>query len=254
MFKNSSLGLDISDESIKFIELFKTPNGFQVSRYRERKIPTGVIESGKIRDTKKMQEILSLFKKKENLKSVHVSLPYELLDEQKQGIKDYLSAFRNSTISVKSFELEAEAIARAVIKKDDPETYMIVDFNKNRAGIFIVLRNEVLSISVLEFDENKPFNIFKEDLKNEIARRFVYWHTHKDEKGKSKPPVKKIIVCGENSNIFQLSEYLSSALRSKVELANVWINILDTEKNIPEINFQESFKFTPALGVALKDF
>ncbi|KKP78420.1 MAG: hypothetical protein UR77_C0003G0027, partial [Candidatus Nomurabacteria bacterium GW2011_GWC2_35_35] len=34
-----SFGLDISDESIKFIELVKTKDGIKVNRYGEKKIP-----------------------------------------------------------------------------------------------------------------------------------------------------------------------------------------------------------------------
>ena len=70
----SSFGLDISDESLKFIELINTKNGIRVGRHGERNIPPGIIESGKIKDPKKMEEILMLLKKEERLKSVRVSL------------------------------------------------------------------------------------------------------------------------------------------------------------------------------------
>ena len=160
-------GLDISDESIKFIELISTKNGIRVGRYGERSIPQGVIESGKIKDSKKMEEILSALRKEEKIKSVRVSLPeeqvylfvlklekaglknvregielaledhipilaqdtifdYEVVSENIQSlevqviavpkniIKNYLLIFEQSNISVKAFELEAQAVSRAV--------------------------------------------------------------------------------------------------------------------------------------------
>ena len=55
-FAESSFGLDISDESLKFVELIPTNHGIKLGRYGERKIPIGVIESGKIKDLKKMEE------------------------------------------------------------------------------------------------------------------------------------------------------------------------------------------------------
>src|SRR3989339_2204129 len=72
-----SFGLDISDESLKFVELVATRNGLGVGRYGERSIPLGVIESGKIKDPERMVETLSSLRKEEGVKSVRVSLPEE---------------------------------------------------------------------------------------------------------------------------------------------------------------------------------
>lgn len=338
-----SFGLDISDESIKFIELIKTKKGIEVSHFGERKIPAGIIESGKIKDPRKLEGILMLFAKEEGLKSVRVSLPeeqvylfnlkleksgleniregielsleeyipipaqdaifdYELLSEDEQSlrlqvaaipknvIEEYLAVFKNSKISAKSFELEAQAISRAVVKKGDLETYMIVDFGKKRTGIFIVSRGIVIFTSTLDvggatlsnmieknfkisFEEaekkKKECGLKRNDknteifsvllngvsiLRDEIVKHFIYWHTHKDEEGKDRPLIKKIILCGGDSNLIGLPEYFSVSMKTNVELANVWINITDTEKYIPEINLRQSLTFASALGLALGNF
>ena len=73
-----SFGLDISDESIKFIELVNTRDGIKVGRHGERNIPPGVIELGKIKNQNKVEEILFSLRKEEGLKAVRVSL----LEEQ----------------------------------------------------------------------------------------------------------------------------------------------------------------------------
>lgn len=338
-----SFGLDISDESIKFVELIKTKNGIEMNRYGERKIPTGIIESGKIKDSKRMEEILASLRKEEGPKSVRVSLPeeqvylfnlrleklglenvregielsleeyipipaqdaifdYELLSEDEQSLKlqvaaipknvieGYLSVFKNSMISAKSFELEAQAISRAVIKKGDLETYMIVDFGKKRTGIFIASGGVVIFTSTLDVGGvmlsnmiEKNFKISFEEaekrkreyglkrnaantevfsvllngvsvLRDEIVKHFIYWHTHKDEEGKDRPPIKKVILCGGDSNLIGLSEYFSVSIKTKVEMANVWVNIEDTEKYIPDMNANQSLAFAAALGLALGDF
>ena len=300
--KKSSFGLDISDESIKFIELIKTKNGIEIGRHGERKIPAGIIKSGKIKDREWLEQILMLLKKEEGIKSAHISLPYELFDKHEQNlgievanmlqniIEEYLSVFKNSEISAESLGFEAEAISRAVLKKNDKDTHMIVDFGKKRSGIFIVSDGAVVFTSVLEFSGTKLTDMIKETLKisfeeaekikkehglkrnspdtnlskillegfsilrDEMNKHFVYWHLHNDKKEKEKLQIKKIILCGSDSNIKGLSEYLSVAMRNKVELANVWTNILNTQKLIPEINFDESFAFAPALGIALRGF
>ena len=227
---------------------------------------------------------------------------YELLSEDEQSLKlqvaaisknvieEYLSVFKNSRISVKSFELEAQAISRSVIKKGDLETYMIVDFGKKHTGIFIISRGIIIFTSTLDvggrmlsemieknfkisFEEaekkKKEFGLRRNAtnrevfsvllngvsiLRDEIVKHFVYWHTHKDEEGKDRPLIKKVILSGGDSNLIGLSEYLSVSMKINVEIANVWVNITDTGKYVPEISLDESLKFASALGLALGNF
>lgn len=338
-----SFGFDVSDESFKFLELVNKKNGIRVRRHGERKIPPGVIEAGRIKDPKKMEEILVSLRKEEGIKSVRVSLPeeqvylfqlrlekaglgsvregielaleehvpisapdaifdYELVSEDAQSlelevaaipanvIENYLSVFKNAGISVQSFELEAQAMARAIVKHNDPSTYMIVDFGEKRTGIFIISKGIVMFTSTLDMggvmlDEviAKSFNVSLPEaekmkikygllrngenkeifsvllnsvsiLRDELVKHFLYWHTHKDEEGRNNPPIKKIILCGGDSNLTGLSDYFSISMKTKVEMADVWINILNPEDYIPEINFKRALSFVAALGLALGNF
>jgi len=338
-----SFGLDISDESIKYVELLTNKKGIQLGRYGEKKMPVGIIESGKIKDSKKLEEILLNLKQEVGIKSVRVSLPeeqvylfkdsldkkglkdvregielsledhipipaeesifdYEIIKEEKETlelqvaaipqnvIESYLDIFKNSGIFAQSFELEASAISRSVIQKEDKDTYMIVDFGEKRTGIFIVsfgivvfastldfggfmlsqMIQKTLKISFEEADKMKQDcglkrNAVEKDifsvllngvsvLRDEISKHFLYWHTHKDEEGKSNPPIKKIILCGGNANLVGLTDYFSVSLKSRVDIANVWINIKDTTKDVPEISFKQGLSFATALGLALGDF
>ncbi len=338
-----SFGLDISDQSLKFLELIPVKNGVRMGRSGERKIPVGIIESGKIKDPKGLQNVLTALRKDMGVKFVRVSLPeeqvylfrlrlekagldnvregielsleehipipaqdaifdYDLLNQNEQSlevqvaaipknvIENYLSVFRESLISVQSFELEAQAISRAVIKKGDMETYMIVDFGQTRTGIFIVSAGVVVFTSTLDIGGmslndmiRKNFNITAEEaekmkkefglqrnapnkeifpvllnsvsvLRDEIVKHFLYWNTHQDEDGKNNPPIKKIYLCGGDANLIGLTDYLSVSIKCKVEVANVWINIAETGKYIPDISFNKSLTFAAALGLALGDF
>lgn len=342
-FVTPSFGLDVSDESLKFVELVVTRSGVRMGRCGERKIPQGIIESGKIKDPQKMQEILSELRAEEGVRSVRVSLPeeqvylfrlklekeglqniresielsleehipisaegaifdYEIINEDdkkidlqvaaipKNIIEEYLQVFKDSKITAQSFELEAQAIARAVVKEDDKDTYMIVDFGQTRTGIFILSKGVVTFTSTLDVGGitlnniiAKNFKISTEDakkakqefglqrntankeifavllnsvsiLRDEIVKHFLYWHTHKDENGLSNPQIKKIILCGGDSNLIGLTDYLSVSMKSPVEKADVWVNILDTKDYTPEISFRQSLSFATAIGLALGDF
>lgn len=336
-------GLDISDESLKFVELVNTKHGLKIGRYGERVIPSGMIESGKIKNLKQIEEILLSLKKDEGVKSVRVSLPeeqvylfrlrleklglehiresveltleehipiqasdaifdYEILGQDKQNleiqvaaipknvIENYLAIFKSTGIKVQSFELEAQAILRAVVKNGDLETYMIVDFGQKRTGIFIVSRGVVSFTSTLDvggatltetiaknfkisFDEaekmKKQYGLLRNTpnkelfsvllnsvsiLRDDIVKHFLYWHTHKDDEGKNNLPIKKVILCGGDSNLIGLLDYLSVSMKSSVEMANVWTNIADAKNYIPDISFQQALSFAAALGLALRDY
>ena len=338
-----SFGLDISEESVKFVELIMTKRGLKLGKYGEREIPPGIIESGKIKDPKKIEEILTSLRKDEKIKSVRASLPeeqvylfsvklekegledvregiefslgehipmaaqdvifdYEILSEDSKSlnvqvaaiskivIEDYLSVFENSGIEVPSFELEAQAIARAVIKNGDPETYMIVDFGKKRTGVSIISGGVLMSTSTIDVGGvmltnviQKSFKISFEEaekmkqkyglgrdsenkemfsvllngvsvLRDEISRHFLFWHTNREEDGIERPLVRKIILCGGDSNLIGFSDYLSVSMKTKVDIANVWVNIGDTEECIPEMNFEQSLSYSTAIGLALRDY
>ncbi|MFA5840978.1 MAG: pilus assembly protein PilM [Candidatus Paceibacterota bacterium] len=335
-------GLDISDESLKYVELITTKDGIKTGRYGERSIPPGVIESGKIKDSKKMEEILLKLKKEEGVKFVRVSLPeeqvylfalkleklglkniregielaledhipiaaqdtifdYELVSESTQNlevqvtaipkniIENYLLIFQHSEITVKAFELEAQAVSRAVIEKGDMDTYMVVDFGKKRTGIFIVSKGIVVFTFTLDLGGimltkmiQKNFNTTFEEaekmkeeyglerntdnkeifavllnsvsvLRDEIVKHFMFWQTHKDEDGKNNPPIKKIILCGGDSNLIGLADYISVSMKSTVEMGNVWTNILNREDSVPDMTFRKSLAFATAVGLALGD-
>ncbi|OGI60635.1 hypothetical protein A2641_01890 [Candidatus Nomurabacteria bacterium RIFCSPHIGHO2_01_FULL_37_25] len=338
-----SFGLDIGDESLKFLELVNTKNGLRVGRHGECNIPPGVIELGEIKNPKKIEEILIKLREEVGLKSVRVSLleeqvylfklrlekiglesiresielsleehiplkaseaifDYELLSQDEKSlelqvaaipknvIESYLAVFKNAKIIVKSFELEAQAISRSTVKNGDLETYMIVDFGEKRTGIFIVSRGAVMFTSTLDVGgtmlsnmiaknfkvsfeeadkmkrkyglqrntENKEiFSVILNSvsvLRDEVVKHFLYWHTHKDEEDRDNPPIKKIILCGGDSNLIGLSEYFSVSMKNTVEMANVWVNILDTEKHVPDINFKRALSFAASLGLALRDY
>ena len=67
-FSTSSASFLFSDDSIKFIELTKSGETFDVSQYEDFPLPFGVIVKGNIYDMEKIQTILLFLKKKIKIK------------------------------------------------------------------------------------------------------------------------------------------------------------------------------------------
>ena len=93
------------------------------------------------------------------------------------------------------------------------------------------------------------------DLVQQIKKYLDYYQTHASHE--HLPPngkgVSKILLCGGGANLKGLCELLSLKLKIPVEIGNPWINILsEGKKEVAELSFEESLKYTTALGLALR--
>ncbi|QQR50540.1 type IV pilus assembly protein PilM [Candidatus Nomurabacteria bacterium] len=338
-----AIGLDVSDQSIKFVELVAKPRGLVLGHYGHVSIPLGIIASGKIVDQEKLVPILAALKKDKNISYVRVSLPEEQvysfrltltdvtekelrntiefsLEEhipiaaaeatfdfavisqtgnaynvqvcaaQTVLIQNYMDVFAEAGLYPLSFELEGTALARALIKKGDLNTYMIVDFGETRTGISIVANGVTLFSSTVEiggyaitkmiekkysipFEEAEKmkrtfslessqssqelFKIMTDGvgvLRDEINKHFIYWQTHKDDNGGDRSPIQKIFLCGGNANMYGVGDYLSQSLRFPVELGNTWINVDGYTDEVPDMNKREALGYATAIGLVLGHF
>ena len=93
------------------------------------------------------------------------------------------------------------------------------------------------------------------DLTEQIKKCLDFYRTHAspDNFLPEREDVKKIFISGGGANLKGLSDFLSSGLEIPVVLGNPWINILpEPLKDVPELPFEESLKYTTALGLALR--
>ena len=73
----SVVGLDISDISMRFVELVEKRKGFVIGRFGDRTIPRGVIEMGEVKKPDALRAVFSDIQKEHKLEFVSVSLPEE---------------------------------------------------------------------------------------------------------------------------------------------------------------------------------
>jgi len=204
-------------------------------------------------------------------------------------INNYYDACVAAELMPLSFEIEAQAIARAVIPKQSEGAYMIVDFGKTRMGVGIVYHGTLMYTSTIEIagaqlsaamrqaigehteaelteikntkgitpsiDNEKVAKALLEITKamvDELSIRMHYWHTRKIDRGERQ--IKKIILCGGSSNLWGLPEYLTDALKVPTERAHVWQNAFSLESFVPPITRKYSYGYAPAIGLALRGF
>jgi type IV pilus assembly protein PilM len=205
--------------------------------------------------------------------------------------QEYADLLRAAGFEPLSLEIEAQAIARAVVPKKSTGVAMLVDVGRTRSGIAVVrgqavrltatvtiggdsvdaVLSQMLSLSSGEelvrlkneqglqyagdAGVREAFTAFAKQLATEIDRYIVYWQTHRDLKGTATPHplIERIILSGGNANMHGLPEYLSNELRIPVSRGNVWENAFSLESYVPNISFSDSLGYASAAGLALHE-
>lgn len=204
-------------------------------------------------------------------------------------INSYYEACLTASLVPLSFEVEAQAIARATVPTHSTGTHMIVDFGKTRSGVGIVRNGTLMNTSTIDIGGRELSAALRKvvgDLseseitkikntqglirstdnpvvaealinlisvtKDEIQARMEYWQTK--EQSTNEGHIDSIILCGGSVNLKGLPEYLSEMLHVPVVRADVWQNAFSIEENIPPIGRRFSYGYATAIGLALAGF
>lgn len=206
----------------------------------------------------------------------------------KRVIELYQQVFNDAGITLRSLEVESQALGRSVLSPEDRKhTTMVVDFGKKTARIAIFERGvvgftvtvdvggEALTTAVM-----KHFNVDAEEaekikntrgfleggdnrelyetlmatisvFKDEVERHITYWNSSY-EKGFTSHPVKSIILVGGNANLKGLPEYLSRSLSLPARVGNVWTNAFSLDQYVPSLPRTLSLEYAATVGLALR--
>lgn len=235
------------------------------------------------------------------LKAIETVFDYHILQTTESAIivqvvalpetvaTNYFNAFYSAGIIPVSFELEGQAISRAVLHPGDTGSCMIVDVGANRTGITIVTNGTAMVTATLDFggrmlsqmlakelaipleeaenlkrqygltaigEHSNIFSILANGisvLKDEINRRYIYWQEKKNQFG-SFAPIDTIYLCGGHSNLRGLGDYLGANLKLNIVQVNPWTNCFSLEDVIPTMQYETSMSYTTAIGLALADY
>ncbi len=203
-------------------------------------------------------------------------------------VDSYVHSFGDAGLTLLSLEVEAEAIARAVIRPDDMTAHLIVDFGETRTGISISCGGQLYFTSTVSIGGQmltetlaKHFNIpiaeaeaMKREyglrrngphqdlfslllnniavLRDEISKHFLYWHSHEKD-GLEYPPIEEVVLVGGDSNLPGLADYLAVSLKVRTVMGDVWTRAKLPEGDVPDITLNDSLGFAAAIGLAVRE-
>lgn len=337
-----SVGLSLQNDMVCFVGFGKGRGGEMVLKsYGMENLPPSILENGEIKDSKKLIEILSDFRKKYDLYYIKATLPeeksflfrttfpkmpkeeikaalhfkveenvplsadeaifdfYSVLNPKKkeimttskeggEGIEvvvsviskstvlSYLEVFKASGMQPMLFEVESQAVARAVVLNKDKRSFLIANIKSRKISLYIVSRGFVRFTSdvivssdyfsgVTHYEKKEEIagsdseakivtkSTDGEDiLKAEVWKLLDYWDSFSNSQS-SGSKIEKVIICGNDTPDFSIKNYFNSILPVPVEQANVWTNIFSLDDYIPDLIFKESFKYSAAIGLALPE-
>ena len=206
----------------------------------------------------------------------------------KQTILSYYDACIEAGLRPISFEVEAQAMARAMVPKDISGAALIVDFGKTRTGIGIVYKGTLLYTSTVDIGGAQLSQVLRKTLgekpeseltriknteglvravdssavrealiptvsviRDEIATRMQYWHLSSGNQEERR--ITSIMLCGGSANLKGFPEYMTETLGVSTVRGNVWENAFSLEDTVPPIDRPHSFGYAAAIGLALKN-
>lgn len=219
-----------------------------------------------------------------NSRSVDVSV----VAYAKTTIQTYYDSCIAAGLHPVSFEVEAQAMSRAMIPADITGAVMVVDFGKTRTGIGIVYKRRLLYTSTIDLGGEQLSQVLRKTLgdkeeseltriknteglirgvassdvrdalistvsviRDEIATRMQYWHLRSDNQEDRQ--ISSVILCGGSANLKGFPEYLTETLGLPTVRGNVWENAFPLEQTVPPIDLKHSYGYAAAIGLALKN-
>jgi type IV pilus assembly protein PilM len=201
---------------------------------------------------------------------------------------EYDAALRSAGLWPLAYEIEAQSIARALLPAGEAKTIMLVDIGKTRTGIAVVsdgicrftatigtiggeyfssLLQKSLGVSAEEAEKIKKAKglaqVGEQDksfealapaisiLSDEIGQHYHYWQEHATD-GNPKERIDGLILCGGQSTLPGLTDYLARNLKTVVAVGNPWTNIFTDKNKVLPLHFNEAVSFATAIGVALR--
>ena len=168
-------------------------------------------------------------------------------------VETYVSVFEKAGLVPVSFDIESQAIARAITIRGDKRTQLIVNLGKKKTGFYVVEDEVVQFTTTLAFgttdtDQARSLN----ELKMELRKIFAFWNARVDKRGFPEGHIERVLICGEGALDEKFIKDFMSEISTEFNLADAWINTDCLKNDHPKGHiFKEGLTYAPAIGLAL---
>lgn len=168
----------------------------------------------------------------------------------KETANSYIKVLESAGITPISFDIESQAIARAVIEEGDIRTTLIVNAGERKASFYVV-EDEVVRFSSTPAQSiiggGVPLNA--RELKSEMMKVMEFWNNRVETEGDGRA-IERILLCGAGALNNELADELLADSSIEYNLADPWINT-----SMPDAGsaiLPDSLEYVAAAGLALQ--
>jgi hypothetical protein len=166
----------------------------------------------------------------------------------KKELEKFIEAFHRAGFEPIGCIHESQAIADALVPKNFSGTLSIVHARESRVGIYLIKENLVRFStlrSILDENYNKQFL-------DEYEKFLDYCSKYDTDKNQ---PIESVLICGEFEYAKKILEAImdSGKPMKDVKLSNVWINVFEIDKHLPDIPYEKSLGFAGSIGATISE-
>jgi hypothetical protein len=166
----------------------------------------------------------------------------------RKEVEKFIEAFRKAGFEPIGCIHESQAIANALIPKKFFGTLSIVHARENRVGIYLI-KDNLVQFSTLRsiLDED-----YKKQFLDEYEKFLEYCLKYNTDQNQ---PIKSVLICGEFECAKKVAEAIIDSEKSTkdVKLSNVWTNVFEIDKYLPDVPYEKSLGFAGSIGAVLSD-
>lgn len=166
----------------------------------------------------------------------------------KKEVERFVSVLRESGLNTVGCANESQAIAEALLPAGVSGTDCIVHARNDRVGIYLA-KDRLVFFSTLR-------NVSSEDYKNQFLDEYEKFLEYRSKYDPEKEqPMGSVLICGEFEWAKKAAEALidSPHYAPNVKLSNVWANVFDIDKHLPEIPYEKSLSLAGPIGAVLSE-
>jgi Tfp pilus assembly PilM family ATPase len=162
-------------------------------------------------------------------------------------LESYINVLRKADFEPILCITESQAVAQSIIPTSYDKAATIVHLHKQSIGLYIVYDGLVIFSSVLPIQKSESIKDKSELIKTELSRAIEY--SSAKTSGIAKEQDLPCYICGEYENAVDLSKELSSISHIVQQTPDAWVNVFSVDDYIPDISFEDSLRFAPAIGL-----
>lgn len=163
----------------------------------------------------------------------------------KKVVDFYIQVFNNAGIIPVSFDIESQAIARAIIARGDRRTQLILNALETKTGFYVIEDEVVQFTTTLQRSATSS----SDDLKSELNKILAFWSTRTATSGTERK-IERILVTGPGANEDQIMAVMNDC-PVEHSIADVWTNARPDSHSLPQEISQHSLEYAAVIGLTL---